>query len=66
MVQGEKAPIVELRVPFVVTGTEEGSANANIVKAKDILVSFNGKPVKYADEILDNVESFKGKLFLQL
>jgi regulator of sigma E protease len=61
MFQGERAPVVELRVPFIITGTEEGSANVDVVKAKDILISFNGKPVKYADEILDNVESFKGQ-----
>ncbi len=61
MFQGEKAPVVELRIPFVITGTEENSANANVVRSKDIIVNFNGKSVKYADEVLTLVKDLKGK-----
>lgn len=61
MFQGEKAPVVELRIPFIITGTEEGSANATAVKTKDIVVSFNNKQVKYADEVLSQVQSLKGQ-----
>jgi regulator of sigma E protease len=61
MFQGEKAPVVELRIPFVVVSPEENSVNSNAVKAKDIVVSFNGKPVKYADEVLAQVKNLKGQ-----
>jgi regulator of sigma E protease len=61
MFQGEKTPVVELRIPFIITGTEEGSANATAVKTKDIVVSFNNKQVKYADEVLSQVQSLKGQ-----
>ena len=61
MFQGEKAPVVELRIPFVVVEPEKNSVNANAVKAKDIVVSFNGKPVKYADEVLAQVPNLKGQ-----
>ncbi|MDD3004669.1 RIP metalloprotease RseP [Flavobacterium sp.] len=61
MFQGEKAPIVDLRIPFVVVKTEDGSVNANSVQPKDILINFNGNPVKYADEVLAQVKDLKGK-----
>lgn len=61
MFQGEKAPVVELRIPFVVVSPEENSINANAVKAKDIVINFNGQPVKYADEVLAQVPNLKGQ-----
>ena len=61
MFQGEKAPVVELRIPFVVVELEKNSVNASAVKAKDIVVSFNGQPVKYADEVLAQVPNLKGQ-----
>jgi regulator of sigma E protease len=61
MFQGEKAPVVELRIPFVIVSAEENSANAKAVQPKDIVVSFNGKSVKYADEVLAEVKNLKGQ-----
>lgn len=61
MLGGEKISVVELRVPFIVTATEEGSPNADAVKSKDRIINFNGKPVKYADEILSQVKTLKGQ-----
>ena len=58
---GKKVSIIELRVPFVVAGVQDDSQNKNAVKAKDIITSFNGKPVTYADEVLAAVDSLKGK-----
>jgi regulator of sigma E protease len=59
--QGEKPSVVELRIPFIIVSTEEKSLNANAVQPKDIVVNFNGAPVKYADEVLAELEHVKGK-----
>ena len=61
LMKGGKISIVELRVPFVVTGVEDQSLNKNAVQPKDIITSFNGKPIKYADEIIASVKELKGK-----
>lgn len=61
LMQGEKISVVELRIPFVVGGVAEGSPNIDKVQPKDIITSFNGVPVKYADEIIAAVDSLKGK-----
>ncbi len=61
LMSGKRASIIELRIPFVVTGTEDDSQNKDIVKAKDMIVSFNGEPVKYADQVLAAVKDLKGK-----
>ncbi|WP_417368050.1 RIP metalloprotease RseP [Flavobacterium beibuense] len=56
-----KESIAELRVPFVVVGAEKGSLNYDNVKPKDIIISFNGKKVQYADEVIAQTEALKGK-----
>lgn len=61
MFQGEKSSIVDLRIPFVIVKAEDQSINANAVQPKDIVINFNGNPVKYADEVLAQVEHLKGK-----
>lgn len=61
LMKGQKISVVELRVPFVVTGVEESSPNKDKVQPKDIITSFNGVPVKYADEIITAVKDLKGK-----
>lgn len=61
LMQGKKASLLELRVPFVVAGIEENSKNKESVKIKDIITSFNGKPVKYADEVIAAVKDLKGQ-----
>ena len=61
LMQGKRASLLELRVPFVVMNTLDNSPNKTIVKPRDIITSFNGKPIKYADEIINAVGSLKGK-----
>lgn len=61
LMDGKKISLVELRVPFVITGAEPTSANKDKIQTKDIITSFNGIPVKYADEVIASVENLKGK-----
>lgn len=61
LMQGKRASLVELRIPFIVSSVAENSLNKSVLKPKDIIISFNGKPVKYADEIILAVDSLKGK-----
>jgi regulator of sigma E protease len=53
--------LVELRIPFVVSEVSKSSPNNSTLKSKDIITSFNGKPVKYADEIISEFDKFKGQ-----
>ena len=61
LLQGKKVSLIELRVPFIVAGVDENSKNKEVVKAKDIITSFNGKPIKYADQIITAVSELKGQ-----
>ena len=61
LMSGGKISIVELRVPFVVTATDELSPNKNTVQPKDIITSFNGTPIKYADELFALIKNAKNK-----
>ncbi len=57
----EKIPLIDLRMPFVISGVEEDSPNKNAVEPKDILINLNGQAVKYTDEVLLNVQKLKGQ-----
>jgi len=57
----EKIPLIDLRMPFVISGVEDDSPNKNAVQPKDILINLNGQAVKYADEVLLNVQKLKGQ-----
>ena len=57
----EKIPLIDLRMPFVISGVEDDSPNKNAVKAKDILINLNGQAVKYTDEVLLSVQKLKGQ-----
>lgn len=61
LMAGKKSSLIDLRVPFVVANVSNDSKNINTVKPKDIITSFNGKPIKYADEILAVIDNLKGK-----
>ncbi len=61
LMTGKKISVVELRLPFIVSGVEEKSANKSAVQEKDIITNFNGVPVQYADQIVDAVKELKGK-----
>jgi regulator of sigma E protease len=58
---GKKISVVELRLPFIVSGIEDKSPNKSAVQEKDIITNFNGVPVQYADEIVAAVKDIKGK-----
>ena len=62
LMTGKKISVVELRLPFIVSGIEEKSANKSVVQEKDIITNFNGVPIQYADQILDAVKNIKGKI----
>ena len=52
---------MELRVPFVVTEVQSDSPNKGQLQPRDIITSFDGKPVKYADEVVNAVDTLKGQ-----
>jgi len=58
---GKKGSLIELRVPFVITEVPEDSHNKDVLKSRDIVTSFNGAPVKYADEVVAALDTLKGK-----
>jgi len=57
----KKGSLVELRVPFVVTDVPDDSQNKDLLKPRDIITGFNGKAVKYADEVVKAVDTLKGQ-----
>lgn len=61
LMQGKRASLLELRLPFIVREVQEDSQNKGILKSKDIITSFNGTPIKFADEVLAAVDTLKGK-----
>lgn len=61
LMQGKRASLLELRVPFVVSGVQDDSPNKAILKAKDIITAINGKPIKFADEVIGSLDTLKGK-----
>ena len=61
LMQGKKASLVELRIPFIVADVPKNSQNKELLKSKDIITNFNGKPVHYADEVLTALPTLKGK-----
>jgi regulator of sigma E protease len=46
----EKGPLVSIRMPFAITSISEGSANTAL-QPKDIILSLNGQPTRYYDEV---------------
>jgi regulator of sigma E protease len=61
LMQGKRASLLELRLPFIVREVQDNSQNKGILKVKDIITSFNGTPIKYADEVLAAIDTLKGK-----
>ena len=46
----EKGPLVSIRMPFAITSISEGSVNTAL-QPKDIILSLNGQPTRYYDEV---------------
>jgi len=61
LMKGKKNSLIDLRIPFVISGYEEKSPNKDAVKAKDIVININGTPIKYADQVATVLNSLKGK-----
>ena len=59
---GESKNFFGLRFPFVVDRVADSSANKNAgLKAKDIITSVNGEPLKYFDEVEDRLKPLSGQ-----
>lgn len=61
LMKGKKNSLIDLRIPFIVSGYGEKSLNKDAVKPKDIITNINGTPIKYADEVTSILDSLKGK-----
>ncbi len=59
--KSDRISIVELRIPFIVSGIQEHSANKDILQTKDIFVSINGEKTKYIDQVVNKLETYKGQ-----
>ncbi|MGL2962865.1 RIP metalloprotease RseP [Flavobacterium sp. RSB2_4_14] len=60
-IDADKKNVLGLRMPFVVGALADDSPNKEQLKAKDILVSIEGKPMRYIDEVTAFLEVNKGK-----
>ena len=56
----EKAPVVAIRMPFVIGAVSEESTNKSL-QTKDIILSLNGQKTKYFDEAKTILDNNKGK-----
>lgn len=61
LMKSERSSLINLRVPFVIGAVPKESPNKEVLKAKDLIVGFNGQEVKYADELIEIAKNFKGK-----
>jgi regulator of sigma E protease len=61
LMKGKKSSLINLRVPFVVSGYVNNTSNKDAVKIKDIIKSINGTTIKYADQAAGVLDSLKGK-----
>jgi regulator of sigma E protease len=62
-IDADKKSVIGLRMPFVVGALADDSPNKEQLKAKDILVSIEGKPFRYIDEVTTFLDKNKGKKF---
>jgi regulator of sigma E protease len=62
-IDADKKSVIGLRMPFVVGALADDSPNKEQLKAKDILVSIEGKPFRYIDEVTTFLDINKGKKF---
>ena len=58
----DAGPILYPRYPFVIGKVSDDSPNIkSALKAKDIVISINGTPIKYYDEAKDILANYKGQ-----
>lgn len=61
LMKSERSTLINLRVPFVIGAVPNESPNKDVLKPKDLIVSFNGQQIKYADQLIETMKSFRGK-----
>jgi len=54
---------LDLRIPFIVGGLDEASPNKNNLEKGDVLLSIDGKKMRYADEVMAFNKANAGKTF---
>lgn len=54
---------LDLRIPFIVGGLDEASPNKNSLEKGDVLLSIDGKKMRYADEVMAFNKANAGKTF---
>lgn len=54
---------LDLRIPFIVAGLDEASPNKNTLEKGDLLLSIDGKKMRYADEVMAFNKENVGKTF---
>ncbi len=52
--------LVSLRMPFAISEVPSDSPNKSVLKAKDLILSVDGVPVKYHDEVVAILQTKKG------
>lgn len=63
VLDGDKGPFFDLRLPFVVGTFSETSPNKDLLKKGDLITAINGQKMKYSDEITGFAEQNKGRSF---
>ena len=61
LMQGKKVSVVELRLPFIITGLPEDSPNLANLQAGDQIASINGVATPYVDQVMTSIEGLKDK-----
>jgi len=61
LMKSERNSMINLRVPFVIGAVPNDSPNKDVLKPKDLIVSFNGQKIKYADQLIETAKNFRGK-----
>jgi len=61
IVDAEKNGMVEMRLPFVVGGFVDNSANEKSLKSGDMITNIDGKPAPYIDQVLAFAKANPGK-----
>ena len=59
----EKRSYIELRLPFVVSQVADGSPNEGVLQQGDVVRSIDGKPMRYADQVMEYLKANPSKSF---
>ena len=61
LMKEKKGLLVSLRMPFAILEVPNDSPNKSVLQKKDLLVSVEGNPVKYHDEVVSVLQTKKGQ-----